>query len=926
MRYINTTILLFIFFIGVSTPNFAQITEDFEGAFPPPGWVVFDNGVGLTHAWKRSITNSNTGIYHAYVRFENTNDLAEDWLVTPKILPSAGDNQLTFYATDEFADFYGSVYTIRVSTINQLDVNNFETVATYLESDFTTDVYTQFTVDLSEFEGIEIFVAFVLENSTGDSFLLDDVTMPALAPATALPDCDAELILPSPSQPAGVSTSLKWSAASGNPTGYQLRIGTTPGGGEFLNTINVGAVTVYNPEMDFEHNTTYYVLIIPYNGLGNAIVSNCQELTFTTEGDPNIVLDCSGPVNQTVCYDDSSIEEFTVYGNGVDQVRVTVNAGTIENNKDEIYIYDGIDDTGTLLNIDNLHGNEGILAGLSVISTQGNLFFRLISDDNNSCQSGSETAIDFTATCIDCIPPFGSTALGSCDENTGFNVEVTVSNLGDGSVVITDGTNDLLTVTEIGTYPVGPFAYGTVNLSLRSSSNINCTSLMQPVTLEGCPDLNDKCILATMLDVSPSNACANSISGRLDFATFSGEASECDDRNDVWFSFTPAISDLYVFELSNTTATALMNIFEGNCTDGLTPVVDCIALENDLTVDLIGNQTYLVRVFPENEGETTDFDLCVYASPPPPANDLCTNAIEIASDANLAGEDASYATSTDILNCNNTIGDGIWYYFTGTGLEIDISVAPNAWDAEIQLFSGADCNALNCLMVVDNNGPGGMENISSFMTTENEKYYFYVGYFNDGNHTGTFDMDFTFAVPLATELTDFRGKDTGKSNTLYWTTATERNATFHIVERSADGQKDWVELGSVKARNRSNQQYQWEDKAPLDISYYRLKSLDRGGDAQLSDIIAIEQVNESSVEVFPVPAEDWVMVQYALPEAGKVTLTLSDLLGRKLFQQEIEATKGENITDIELDTLDTGIYMLTIENETRRNVVRVVKK
>ena len=38
---------LLLFFMSIfSVLSFGQFPEGFEGAFPPPGWVRFDNGIG----------------------------------------------------------------------------------------------------------------------------------------------------------------------------------------------------------------------------------------------------------------------------------------------------------------------------------------------------------------------------------------------------------------------------------------------------------------------------------------------------------------------------------------------------------------------------------------------------------------------------------------------------------------------------------------------------------------------------------------------------------------------------------------------------------------------------------------------------------------------------------------------------------------
>ena len=78
-----------------------------------------------------------------------------------------------------------------------------------------------------------------------------------------------------------INADLFWSGTAG-ANGYNLSIGTTTGGVDILNNLDVGLVTKYNPNAPFPFLTPIYVNILPYNDLGQP--SGCQEQTFVTEG------------------------------------------------------------------------------------------------------------------------------------------------------------------------------------------------------------------------------------------------------------------------------------------------------------------------------------------------------------------------------------------------------------------------------------------------------------------------------------------------------------------------------------------------------------------------------------------------------------------------------------------------------------------
>ncbi|OQY28754.1 MAG: hypothetical protein B6244_06230 [Candidatus Cloacimonetes bacterium 4572_55] len=164
----------------------ANIDEGFEDvAFPPTDWVSFigENGEGTSWDWDRSTSYAHSGSACAYIWHENVSTSAQDWLVTPKLKPDAGNNSLSFYMREKYSQEYGTTYTIRVSTDSQTDHDDFTIVRTYSESDITTS-FANYTVDLSTYNDSEIYVAFVMEQDMGDCWYLDDVSgIPLWVPA-----------------------------------------------------------------------------------------------------------------------------------------------------------------------------------------------------------------------------------------------------------------------------------------------------------------------------------------------------------------------------------------------------------------------------------------------------------------------------------------------------------------------------------------------------------------------------------------------------------------------------------------------------------------------------------------------------------------------------------------------------------------------
>ncbi|WP_430410633.1 gliding motility-associated C-terminal domain-containing protein [Kordia sp.] len=211
---------------------------------------------------------------------------------------------------------------------------------------------------------------------------------------------------------------ISWTTAGGNPTGYTISIGTTPGGTDVLAPTDVGLVNTYDPGT-LAFNTTHYVTIVPYNVNGNAI--GCAEESFTTRPDPFIMVDCTGTgISGTYCYSNNDTTFFYYMASDpASTLALSFNSGTVENTWDELIIYaaDGVTE------LYNGYGNGGDLAGFTFESTSDKLIFQITADGSNSCASGAQTPWDFTVTCVDpTAPPTCVNLISPADGATAIDI------------------------------------------------------------------------------------------------------------------------------------------------------------------------------------------------------------------------------------------------------------------------------------------------------------------------------------------------------------------------------------------------------------------------------------------------------------------------------------------------------------------------
>lgn len=171
---------------------------------------------------------------------------------------------------------------------------------------------------------------------------------------------------------------------------------------------------------------------------------------------------------------------------------------------------------------------------------------------------------------------------------------------------------------------------------------------------------------------------------------------------------------------------------------------------------------------------------------------------------------------------------------------------------------------------------------------------------------------------LPIELVRFEGLAQSDGNSLSWTTASEQNSAYFLVERSAD-QVAFQAIGSVAAAGSSSAliDYDFLDaSAPNGLSYYRLRMVDRNGSEEFSPTIAVVRDGEKMI-IYPVPVDD--VLHWSMADATATRVVIRDALGRTM----LEASAYNNqVHGAAVQRLATGTYTLMLLDETGNVVAR----
>jgi subtilisin-like proprotein convertase family protein len=88
-------------------------------------------------------------------------------------------------------------------------------------------------------------------------------------------------------------------------------------------------------------------------------------------------------------------------------------------------------------------------------------------------------------------------------------------------------------------------------------------------------------------------------------------------------------------------------------------------------------------------------------------------------------------------------------------------------------------------------------------------------------------------------------------------------------------------------------------------------------------VLGTPGVDESDFSIVPNPNSGVFSVQYTSPTAGDVAITVHDIRGRKVFENKYTNT-GMFIQNISLNSAETGIYLVTVQDGNKKMVKKIV--
>lgn len=180
----------------------------------------------------------------------------------------------------------------------------------------------------------------------------------------------------------------------------------------------------------------------------------------------------------------------------------------------------------------------------------------------------------------------------------------------------------------------------------------------------------------------------------------------------------------------------------------------------------------------------------------------------------------------------------------------------------------------------------------------------------------------TACATVPVEFASFLAENKKTHTLLNWTTSTEINNDYFIVQHSLDG-KHFEDLEYVKGNGTTStvQYYRYEHGTPAQsVNYYRLKQVDYDGTTDYSDIVSVRYGNETDfeIDIYPTVFNDVVSI-ISSTQLIDASTEVYDFQGALVYKNVI------NGNEIDLTTLQTGSYILRIVRENNVSTHRIIK-
>jgi hypothetical protein len=517
------------------------------------------------------------------------------------------------------------------------------------------------------------------------------------------------------------------------------------------------------------------------------------------------------------------------------------------------------------------------------------------------------------------------------------------------------------------------------------STTTGTFTISRTCTAPPTPPSNDLCSGATNLPCGTTNLAGTTVN-----TTNVAHGTGCLMSNyGVWYTFVGNGQQTTISSTAGSGYDHEMAIASGSCGSLTNIVCRDAALSGGTetyTFNTVNGVTYYVYIADYASGSTTTGTFTISrtcTAPSAPIQD-CIGAMTICSDATVPGN-ANGQGVEEINSSNNgclsqSFGENqsSWYIFSPTtngniALSIDVNTAtdydfaiwgpyppgsttaticpPNQQPIRCSFAAGSTTFsatgsyntgighptystpqfATPTPAIYDGSGNTLNGWVPGLQVTAGQVYILLVD--NWTADSNPFTLNFTLSggatlgcTTLPIELLNFNVTNLGHENLLDWNTASEMNSDYIVIERLSNDEKEFYEIGKMKAMGNSHIQvgYAFIDKKPnYGYNYYRLKMVDFDGSFEYSDIVAVKNLFDADFaikNIYPNPTTEDFYIDVNSNIDENLIITLTDVYGKKLNQFEYNVVNGKNTIKVNTEKIERGLIFVNITSANNSNI------
>ena len=181
---------------------------------------------------------------------------------------------------------------------------------------------------------------------------------------------------------------------------------------------------------------------------------------------------------------------------------------------------------------------------------------------------------------------------------------------------------------------------------------------------------------------------------------------------------------------------------------------------------------------------------------------------------------------------------------------------------------------------------------------------------DSNNNIHAYETEPESGLPIA--LVHFTGISEKGTVILNWSTASEVNNDYFMIEKSSDGEI-FSEFAKVDGAGYSSNilSYEYIDENPADLNYYRLRQYDFDGKTSCSNIIKVSLSETGNDQVQISCSQGNVYIMANSTSDGLMKLKIYNLSGAVVFESEYSIEKGSSTHTIAPSIVRNSIYIVS---------------